>query len=72
MANGCRRSWILVTLGLGSFPLSLSSIHLHSEARLLQIFNALSHFGAPLGTIECIGLPGIDVSIAFLHLDAPR
>lgn len=52
-ANSSRRKeWILVTPGHSSSPFSLSSVHLHNEASLLEIVDALSYVMVPLASVQ--------------------
>lgn len=58
-----REEQILVMSGHSSFPLSLSSILLHSEVSLLEMTDALSGITVPLEMIQCLRLPGIDATM---------
>lgn len=58
----------MVMSGYSSFPLPLSPIHLHNEMSLLEMLNPLLYITAPVWTLQCSRLPGIDVIFYFFRL----
>lgn len=52
-------------IGSQIFPLSFSAIHVHSEASLSEMIDALLHNTVPLETTKCLGIPSIDITISF-------
>lgn len=56
---------MLVLLGHSTFSLSICP---RSEVSLLKKNDALLYITAPLGMIQCLSLPVIDVNIIFLQI----